>query len=510
MKPDAGVLHLPLGIRRLLVVVMLIVGFVGLALILFQAQSQNQRNLEALFQVRGTIGARFAQSYVNDLFTREQRVARAHLGGATASERYFGSVLDSFGFTAGVLLDHRGRVLLVVPPRPSLLGHDITAHYRHLRAAVAGHRAVSDVVASAARGIPVVAFALPYNTPYGRRILSGGFDVSRSPLGDYLRNALPQSRTSAYIADEAGIIVASNGRSQTSVRSLRQVDENLPAAFARGKQGFYMNGGVQSYFVVRAIPGTTWQVVISVPQDSLYAPISGTSQWIPWALYFAFVFGAIYALWLLFTLANSRAQQTRLYSELDRVARLDGLTDVYNRRQLDEDLTRELGASLRHGRSVAFFLLDLDHFKQANDRYGHQAGDMILQETASFLRGAVRETDRVYRYGGEEFAIIAPDTEQQGARQLSERLRAGIEDCLPPAGKLITASIGVALIPEHATTSAAVIAAADRALYQAKASGRNRVVIDWGHQAVMQEAVTPASHSNERVGHSPPPTDGGE
>jgi diguanylate cyclase (GGDEF)-like protein len=105
---------------------------------------------------------------------------------------------------------------------------------------------------------------------------------------------------------------------------------------------------------------------------------------------------------------------------------------------------------------------------------------MILQETASFLRGAVRETDRVYRYGGEEFAIIAPDTEQQGARQLSERLRAGIEDCLPPAGKLITASIGVALIPEHATTSAAVIAAADRALYQAKASGRNRVVIDWG------------------------------
>jgi diguanylate cyclase (GGDEF)-like protein len=71
----------------------------------------------------------------------------------------------------------------------------------------------------------------------------------------------------------------------------------------------------------------------------------------------------------------------------------------------------------------------------------------------------VRETDRVYRYGG-EFAIIAPDTEQQGARQLSERLRAGIEDCLPPAGKLITASIGVALIPEHATTSAAVIAAA--------------------------------------------------
>jgi len=497
MKPNAGVLHLSLGIRQLLVAVMLIVGFVGLALILFQAQAENQRNLEALFQVRGTIGARFAQSYVNDVFAREQRVARAHLGGAAVSQNQFGDVLDSFGFNAGVLLDHRGRVLLVVPQRPSLLGHDITGQYLHLRTAVAGRRAVSRVVPSAARGSPLVAFALPYDALYGRRILSGGFDVSSSPLGEYLRNALPQSGTSAYIVDDAGIIVASNGRSSARVQSLRGVDGDLLAAIARGKQGPYMHAGIARYFVARAVLGTLWRVVITVPQNSLYSPVSGATRWIPWALYFAFVLGALYALWLLFTLTHSRAEQTRLYAELDRVARLDSLTAAYNRRQLDEDLSRELTASLRYGRSAAFILLDLDHFKQANDRYGHQAGDRILQETASFLQGAVRETDRVYRYGGEEFAIIAPDTEQQGVRQLGERLRAGIEGCRHPSGKPMTASIGIALIPEHAKTSAAVIAAADRALYQAKASGRNSAVIYTGHEAGMQATVAPAPYSNE-------------
>jgi predicted signal transduction protein with EAL and GGDEF domain len=106
-----------------------------------------------------------------------------------------------------------------------------------------------------------------------------------------------------------------------------------------------MNGGVQSYFVVRAIPGTTWQVVISVPGQPVRS-ISGTSQWIPWALYFAFVLVRSMPCGF-FHSANSRAQQTRLYSELDRVARLDGLTDVYNRRQLDEDLTRVGQASTR-------------------------------------------------------------------------------------------------------------------------------------------------------------------
>lgn len=490
MRLGVGTLRSLFAIRQLIVAVVLGVGIVGVALILLRAQTEGQRNLESLFQVRGTIGARFVQSYVNDVFSREQLVARTNLSGRIVTQNQLNDVLDTFGFNASVLLNRRGRLLLTAPVRPALVGRDMT-RYPHLRAAVAGHRAVSRVVKSAARGIPVVAFALPYDTPYGRRVLSGGFDVSQTPIGAYLENTLPQSGTSAYIVDDMGTIVASNGLLHGRVRSLRQVDGNLLAAMARHAQGLYKGAGAGRYFVVRGISGSPWRLVISVPQDSLYAPVLGTSRWIPWVLFLAIVLGALYALWLLFTLANSRTRLVLLYAELDRVARLDGLTAVYNRRQLDEDLSREVAGSRRYGRSAAFILLDLDHFKRANDTYGHQVGDTILQQTAAFLTGAVRDIDRVYRYGGEEFAVIAPDTHEQGAHQLTERLRAGIEESLHPSGNALTASFGVALIPGTAQTPETVISAADHALYEAKAAGRNRVIFHSQNDAGTRGAGVP-------------------
>ena len=491
MKSGTGTLRSRFVIRQLIVAVILSVGIVGVALILLRAQTEGQRNLESLFQVRGTIGARFVQSYVNDVFSREQLVARTNLSGRIVTQNQLNDVLDTFGFNAGVLLDRRGRLLLIAPAHPALVGHVMTIRYAHLRAAAAGHRAVSKVVPSAARGTPVVAFALPYDTPYGRRVLSGGFDVSQTPIGAYLQNALPQSGTSAYVVDDTGTIVASNGLSHGRVRSLRQVDGDLLAAMAPRVQGPYKHAGAGRYFVVRGISGSPWRLVLSVPQDSLYGPVLGTSRWLPWVLFLAIVLGSLYALWLLFTLANSRARLVLLYSELDRVARLDGLTAVYNRRQLDEDLGREVAGSRRYGRSAAFILLDLDHFKQANDRYGHQVGDTILQQTAAFLTGAVRDIDRVYRYGGEEFAVIAPDTHEQGAHQLTERLRAGIEESLHPSGNALTASFGVALIPGSAQTAETVISAADRALYEAKAAGRNQVVFHSQNDAGTRGAGVP-------------------
>lgn len=490
MKPGPAARGSRFGPRQILVVVILGVGMFGAALMLFQAQVRAQRSLETLFQIRGTIAAQFTQSYVNDVFSREQRVAEADLAGATVSQSQFQNVLDTFGFDAGVLLDRRGRVLRVAPVRQDLLGRDITARYAHLRAAVSGHRAVSAVVPSAARGTPLVAFALPYQTRYGRRVLSGGFDASRTPLGAYLRNALPQFGTSAYIVDDAGKIVASKEEAQTGVQSLDRVNHDLQAATGRGSQGTYPNRGAGQYFVVRAVPGTPWRLVISVPQDSLYLPVSGATRWIPWGLYLLVVLGALYALWLLFTLARSRTRLSRLYVELDQVARLDGLTSVYNRRQLDEDLNREVAESLRYEQSCSFILLDLDHFKPINDMYGHQVGDAVLRETASFLLHAVRDTDRVYRYRGEEFAVIAPNTEDQGAEQLGERLRTGIETYAYSSGKAVTASFGVSLIPKHAKTAAEAVMDADRALYQAKVSGRNRVVVHAERQTDSTDATT--------------------
>jgi diguanylate cyclase (GGDEF)-like protein len=125
-------------------------------------------------------------------------------------------------------------------------------------------------------------------------------------------------------------------------------------------------------------------------------------------------------------------------------------------------------------------MLDLDHFKRVNDKYGHQQGDRVLALVADVLREFSREIDAPARYGGEELAVILPQTDSAGAEQLAERIRAAIEELRVPRvdgqGSLrLRASFGVAAMPESAADKATLIAAADAALYRAKRAGRNRV-----------------------------------
>lgn len=165
--------------------------------------------------------------------------------------------------------------------------------------------------------------------------------------------------------------------------------------------------------------------------------------------------------------------------ELRKCSLTDGLTGVYNRRYLDIRLSEECAKSDRYSYELSFLMLDLDNFKQINDEYGHPIGDRVLKQLANILLEAVRSTDMVARYGGEEFSVILTGTPLDHALDTAERIRKTVEesDFLPEVnGKRLTISIGVASNLICAAGPQTLVSAADHALYQAKAQGKNKVL----------------------------------
>ena len=170
----------------------------------------------------------------------------------------------------------------------------------------------------------------------------------------------------------------------------------------------------------------------------------------------------------------------RLAQVVDRLAdaaRTDPLTGLQNRRGFEETFSVEVERARRHDRVLTVMVGDLDHFKRVNDRLGHPAGDIALMRAGELLDGSHRRTDSVARTGGEEFAVLLPETSESDGYLVAEKLRTAIEEAFRDETVPLTVSFGVASFPTHGTTSEALLAAADRALYAAKELGRNRAVI---------------------------------
>jgi diguanylate cyclase (GGDEF)-like protein len=167
-----------------------------------------------------------------------------------------------------------------------------------------------------------------------------------------------------------------------------------------------------------------------------------------------------------------------MYEFIDTLSRIDPLTGLHNRREFDRLLQQELLSAAQSGQRLSLIMADIDHFKQVNDRFGHQEGDRALQQMARLIQQVPRRTtDASFRIGGEEFAILMGDTDTAGAIEVSQTLRGVTEGAkFLPNEEAMTISLGIATYPDDAQDAAALIAAADRALYQAKADGRNRVV----------------------------------
>ncbi len=173
--------------------------------------------------------------------------------------------------------------------------------------------------------------------------------------------------------------------------------------------------------------------------------------------------------------------QTQLQKTLDELAtisRIDGLTQIYNRRHWQGSLEQEYAKAQRHDKRLSLIMLDLDYFKLLNDNYGHQCGDMVLIEVSALISSLLRVEDIFGRYGGEEFAIILPETELSGAMELAQRICSSIAT-KPLTYKdhkiKVTVSLGVAQLSAEESNYEMLITQSDSALYQAKAQGRNQV-----------------------------------
>ena len=168
------------------------------------------------------------------------------------------------------------------------------------------------------------------------------------------------------------------------------------------------------------------------------------------------------------------------YTEKEFMSVLDGLTGLYNRRQFEIGLEQEYNRTKRHPSDFSLAILDIDFFKKVNDTYGHQYGDYVLKTVASLMKQAFRKTDLLYRYGGEELIIIMPETNIEGAIIPVQRLRRMIEEYdfdYNGVKAKVTASIGLTMNYQEFNSPADILKSADEALYKAKESGRNRVVL---------------------------------
>jgi len=166
--------------------------------------------------------------------------------------------------------------------------------------------------------------------------------------------------------------------------------------------------------------------------------------------------------------------QVVLENELERRASTDPLTGLYNRQRMEEFLTAELSRLRRYGGEATLLLLDIDHFKEVNDRHGHHAGDQVLRELTSLLRGRSREADVLARWGGEEFVVLAPETFAAEGEALAGKLCEAVAQHSFPVIDHLTVSMGmVVLQPGDGVTE--VMRRADQALYTAKDAGRNRL-----------------------------------
>ena len=468
-----------LGIRRaslVLAAVALALALAAMSVGVVLSRDSSKAQILTNLKARGMSSAGFVAAFIAQQAAREREAGERLLANRRASDPEFRLVLTSLGSQTAVLLDRRGRLLDVAPSDRALLGSEIAPHYAHLTKAVAGHVAVSGVVRSAASGKPVVAVAAPYPTSQGRRVLSVAYPVAGSVLSIFVEHASTLKPHHVMLVDADGKIIASSP--STRAATLGEVNRGLARASAGASTGHVTIAGMRSTFVVSSVAGTPWRLVMASPDSKLFASIGGWAKWLPWIVV-ALV--AILGLVVLGLLLRSNAERVRLAAlsrKLAEAASTDALTGLANRRALQGRLAQASAFASRYDEALSVLMIDLDHFKQINDTYGHDAGDIALVAVAETMRQVFRDSDIFGRWGGDEFLAVLPNTDAEGALDAGQRLCDRVREVDIDEYELlepITLSVGC--------TSAiggephALISQADNSLFEAKRAGRSRVSV---------------------------------
>lgn len=442
------------------VVLVALLGAFGL--LIASNQTAVEDALLGRFETRASLTAAFVSDYVQEVADRELAQASSLLSAAEVDQAVFEQVVHSMSFNAAVLLDEDGLLVHVWPRRPELIGTDMTVEYDHLRAAVEGHVGVSEMVESAAEREPAVAVAVPFETAWGRRVFSGAFSPATSPLGAYLGSVVTASGGAGYLTDHSGDLLASG-----------QGPAAPPEAALAAPNGVTQIdvGPTPTVVAASAVEGTPWRVMLAVPSATLLAPVE-QGRWGPWALLGALALSGVLVVVLFMSLRRARA-------EAFHTARTDVLTGLPNRRAVSEMLSRSVAHATRHGEPLAVLMIDLDNFKGVNDAHGHDVGDLVLRHAADAMLRAGRTEDIAGRWGGEEFLVVLQTTGAEAARVAADRLRCSVAADAVRAGRIevrVTVSIGVAVLGADGDIEA-LVRASDAALYEAKAAGRDTVVV---------------------------------
>jgi diguanylate cyclase (GGDEF)-like protein len=444
---------------------LVLLGALATGIVLTQRQSKD--HLKSSFALRGETSAQFVATYLSEQASREHDAARRFLGTPRVSPARFEIVASSLGSAGALLLDGSGRVLDASPARPSLRGKRLPASYTQLTAALRGPIGISGIVTSPITGAAVTAIAVPFRTAAGTRVLSADYPASGLALDALVDHTISYPQHQVFLIDSAGHVIAASPR--VSQPTLARAAPRLATASAHASLGAVPGAKTPSTFTAAPVPGTSWRLLIAVPNSRLFASIAGWTLYIPWL-----IFGLVTALGVLIVVLYARltADRTRLRAlsaRMERTAQTDSLTGLYNRRALTAEITRSAARARRHEEPLSVLMIDLDRFKQTNDSFGHEAGDQVLCTIADCMREVLRAGDIFGRWGGDEFLAVLPKTDAAGAQATAHRLRCaaalidlaeiGLSDGVPLS---VGAATGVHTNPHD------LVREADLALYEAK------------------------------------------
>lgn len=463
-------------LRSAIVLVILLVIAAGSAIGLYTSQQRGRHFIERNFAARGALTADFTTAFVNDAAGRQQLLAIHELSGLKVTRSAFERAATALGASAALAVDSEGRVIQVLPSRPSFIGTKVNRIYPEVQQAENGLTGVSNVIQAGTNGRAIAGFTVPFDATNGdHRVFSAAFAISSTPLAPYLKSFAVHKETHYYLVDAKGAIVASN-RNRT-FRTLKEAEPKT-AKYSQYRSAATGVSGAGNRTVSMPVAQTPWRVVITTPNSLLFQTVSGPRQTLPWVAWLIAVMFAL-ACWVMaFRLMRGRRELAVMNTKLNWLSHSDPLTELLNRRGFLAASAPLVAVAERENTQLGVLMIDADHFKHINDQYGHAIGDIVLQQLGKCLSDGARETDIVGRWGGEEFIVVMPNTDRDSARAGAERIRELVAaTAIDADGNSIALTISVGVAVATPGTLAGLIDRADDALYTAKREGRDRVVV---------------------------------